>query len=87
MRPARCSCWQIRGLPDITFVRAVVTVNGKRVKTVKRSRITAPVNLVGLPKGRFTVSITATASDGRTVTGQRHYRTCTPKRGGSVPRL
>jgi hypothetical protein len=53
-----------------------VKVRGKRAKTVKRSRITALVNLTGLPQGRFTVSITATASDGRTVTGRRSYHTC-----------
>jgi hypothetical protein len=73
---------RIRRLPGITFVRAVVIVNGKRVKTVKRSRITAPVNLVGLPKGRFTVSITATTNDGHTVTGKRRYHMCS-----QAPRL
>jgi hypothetical protein len=76
---------RIRRLAGITWVRAVVIVNGKRVKTVKRSRITAAVNLTGLPKGRFTVSITATATDGRTVTGQRRYHTCAAKRRGSHP--
>lgn len=68
---------------ETALVSAVVLVNGRRVKTVKRSRITAPVNLKGLPKGRFTVKITATTADGRTVTGQRRYRTCTVKRKGS----
>ena len=62
---------------------AVVQVNGKRVKTVKGVRITAPIDLAGLPKGRFTVKITATTADGRTVTGTRKYRTCTVKRKGS----
>jgi hypothetical protein len=41
----------------------------------------------GLPKGRFTVSITATASDGRTVTGKRTYNTCARKRGSPGPKL
>ena len=65
------------------LVSAVVLVNGRRVKTVKGTRITAPVNLTGLPKGRFTVKITATTADGRKVTGTRRYRTCTPKRKSS----
>jgi hypothetical protein len=60
----------------------VVKVNTKRVKTVRGRRITAPVNLRGLPKGRFTVSIQITLADGRKVTGTRRYRTCTPKRRG-----
>mgnify|MGYP003492362108 CR=1 FL=1 len=62
-------------------------VNGKRVKTVARTRITAPVNLKGLPAGKVKVSITATAGDGRTPTGTRTYRTCTAKRRSAGPRL
>jgi hypothetical protein len=61
------------------LVSAVVTVNGKKVKTVKGSRLTAPVDLRGLPKGRFTVKITATLSDGRKVSSTRKYKTCAPK--------
>lgn len=78
---------RVRKLPGVTFVSAVVKVNGKRVKTVSRARITAPVNLKGLPRGRFKISITATASDGRVVTGTRAYRTCTKKLGSKGPRL
>jgi hypothetical protein len=57
------------------------------VKTLKRPRITAPVNLTGLPKGTFKVSITATATDGRTATGTRTYRTCVRRRGSAGPKL
>ncbi|HEY6757901.1 MAG TPA: hypothetical protein VI318_00350 [Baekduia sp.] len=64
-----------------------MTVNGKRVKTIARARITAPVNLKGLPAGKAKVSITATASDGRTVTGTRTYRTCATKRSSRGPKL
>lgn len=78
---------RVRKLPGVSFVKAVVKVNGKRVKTVSRARITAPVNLKGLPSGRFRVSITATAADGRVVTGSRTYRTCAKKRRSSGPRL
>jgi hypothetical protein len=49
------------------------------VRTVTGRRLTAPIDLKGLPKGRFTVRITAVATDGRKVTGTRRYRTCTRK--------
>jgi len=62
------------------LVRAVVKVNGRQVKVVKGVRLTAPVDLRGLPKGRYTVSITATTMLGRTIKGSRKYRTCAPKR-------
>nr|HMS62917.1 hypothetical protein [Solirubrobacteraceae bacterium] len=60
---------------------AIVSLNGKRVQVVKGKRLTAPVDLRGLPKGRFTVKIAVTLVDGRKVSGTRRYRTCAPKRG------
>ena len=54
-----------------------VRLNGKRVATRKGKRVTAPVNLRGLPKGRFKVRITIKLVDGRTISGTRRYRTCT----------
>ena len=77
----------IRKLPGVTWASAVVTVRGRRVKTVKRPRLAAPVNLTGLPRGTFKVSITASATDGRTATGTRTYHTCVRRRGSSGPRL
>ena len=61
---------------------ATVSVNGKRVATRRLGRITAPVNLRGLPKGRYTVRIRAVTVLGRTISGSRRYRTCAPKRRG-----
>lgn len=58
---------------------AVVKVNGKKVKTLTGKRITAPVDLRGLAKGRFTVSITVKLSNGKSLKGARKYKTCTPK--------
>jgi NHL repeat len=69
----------VRKLPGITWVSAVIKINGKRVKSVGRAHITALVNLVGLPKGTFVLSITARASNGQSVTGTRTYHTCVPK--------
>ena len=59
---------------------ATVSVNGKRVATRSGKRVTAPVDLRGLPKGRFTVKIAVTLTDGRKLTSTRRYRTCAPKR-------
>jgi YVTN family beta-propeller protein len=69
----------VRTLPGITWIGAVIKINHKRIKTLKRSRITALVNLVGLPKGTFILSITAKASNGQSVAGTRTYHTCVPK--------
>ena len=62
------------------IVRATVKLNGKRFKTVKGKRLTAAVDLRGLPKGRFKVAIEIRTADGRKVTATRRYRTCAPRR-------
>src|SRR3712207_6847927 len=54
------------------IVSARVLVAGKLVKTLRGKRITAPVDLRGLPKGRFKVKITARLSDGRSVRSEEH---------------
>lgn len=69
----------VRQLRGITWIGAAVRINHKVVKTVGRRHIRALVSLVGLPRGTFVLSITALASDGRTVTGTRTYHTCVPK--------
>jgi len=71
----------------LKIASAAVFVNGKRVKVVRGTRVTAPVNLQGLPKGRFIVRIEVTTADGRTLKGSRAYRTCTKKRASTGPRL
>jgi alpha-tubulin suppressor-like RCC1 family protein len=75
----------VRTLPGITWTSAVIKIDRKRVKSVGRSHITALVNLVGLPKGTFVLSITAKASNGQAVTGTRTYHTCVPKSNNSYP--
>lgn len=79
---------RLRQPGGLKIEQAIVFVNGTRVKVVKGSRITAPVNLTGLPKGKFTVKITVITSTGKIVTSTRKYKTCTSKqRGGSTPKL
>ncbi len=58
----------------------VVLVNNKKVKTVTGKKVTAPVDLRGLPKGKFTVKITMTTVSGKTLTQTRTYKTCVPKK-------
>jgi hypothetical protein len=68
---------QIKGL---VYRRVEVDVNGHRVSVVRGvSRISAPVDLRGLPKGRYTVRITVTTTNGHRITGTRSYHTCAPK--------
>ena len=69
------------------IVSAVVKVNGKRVKVNKGKRWTALVNLKGLPKGRFTVSIAVKMADGGTAKETRRYRTCVPGMSFNFKRL
>jgi len=76
---------QIKGL---SYRRATVEVNGRRVAVVRAGRLKAQVDLRGLPKGRYTVTIKVLTTSGRTLTGTRAYHTCArkPLRGGR-PRL
>jgi hypothetical protein len=62
------------------LVRATVNVNGKRVRVLIGARLTAPVDLRNLPKGRYTVKIVATTASGDVIQGTRKYRTCARKR-------
>jgi hypothetical protein len=55
---------------------AAVFVGKRRVATRSRKRISAVVNLRGLPKGRFTVKIVLTKTNGKKLSGKRTYRTC-----------
>jgi hypothetical protein len=75
----------VRTLPGITWVSAVIKINGKRVKSEGRAHIKAFISLVGLPKGTFVLSITANASNGQSVTATRTYHTCVPKSKGHYP--
>jgi hypothetical protein len=62
------------------LVRAIVQVNGRQVRVLAGRRLTAPVNLRGLPTGRYTVKIVAKTASGRVIQGTRRYRTCARKR-------
>jgi hypothetical protein len=72
---------RIRQIKNVSYKSASVFVNGKQAKVVKGARLTAPVDLRGLPKGSFTAKIVVTTDDGRTLSGKRKYKTCASKRG------
>lgn len=59
---------------------AVVTVNGKRVKTLRGKRLRATVVLRGLPKGTARVVVTLRTVKGKTLRSARTYRTCAARR-------
>jgi hypothetical protein len=61
---------------------AKVFVNGRQVKVVRGRRLVSPVDLRGLPKGRFVVKILVTTSSGRHLVGTRRYHTCIPRLSG-----
>lgn len=79
---------RIRKRKGRSYQYASVFVNGKRVKVIRGARLTAPVDLRGLPKGRFTVKIVVLTTTGEVIQGTRRYRTCAKKRqSGRRPRL
>jgi hypothetical protein len=81
----------IRLRPPVgTVVRSVtVLVDGKAVRVTRGSRLTARVDLRGLPKGHVTVRITVVTTAGVRITGTRDYLTCSEPRGtpASPPEL
>ena len=89
----RCACAsrrnfriRVKSKRKDPVVRATVHVNGKRVKVLRGKRLTAPVKLTGLPKGRFTVKVVATTRSGKRQVDERQYRTCTKKRAAKKRR-
>jgi hypothetical protein len=68
--------------PGDALNTASVFLNGRRVQVRRGDRITAPIVLRGLPKGRYTVKIVAKTVLGKTISGSRKYRTCAKKRRG-----
>ena len=59
---------------------ATIKVGGKRVKTVGRAATKTPIRLRGLPRGRFTLSITAHTVAGGSAQAERRYVTCVDAR-------
>jgi hypothetical protein len=60
-------------------VQATVKLSGRRVAVRKGSKLRSTIDLRGLAKGRFTVTVELKLADGRVVKGSRSYRTCGAK--------
>jgi hypothetical protein len=60
--------------------RATVRVGSGRPRVLRGARVTAPVDLRGLPAGHVTVRVRLTLKDGRSVADTRRYRTCAGRR-------
>jgi hypothetical protein len=74
---------RIRKRRGRTYEYATIALNGVRVVVRRAERVTAPIDLRGLPKGRFTVRITVVTQYSEAISGTRRYRTCTGRRRGS----
>jgi hypothetical protein len=71
---------RLRAPHGARVVSAVVRIKGRKPVRVRGGRrTTAPVDLRGLPKGKFKVRVRVRASNGRTYKSSRTYRTCAPK--------
>jgi hypothetical protein len=71
---------RLRESKDDPLASVKVYLGKKRVKVVSGARLTAQIDLRGLPKGRVTVRVVGVTRSGRTVVSRRRYRTCVPKR-------
>jgi hypothetical protein len=68
-------------LPAAAVAQSVSVRIGTGKPTVFTGRrLKAPIDLRGLRKGRFTVTVTLRTTDGRSATLKRAYRTCTIKK-------
>ena len=76
---------RLRVPPGTTVRSARVTVAGKRVRVSYDDRITAPVDLRGLPRGMVTVRIRIVTARGTVLRGARTYRTCAAPRSSDSP--
>jgi hypothetical protein len=78
----------IRRLQGVAYRSVAVYVDGRRVKALRGKHTTAPVDLRGLPKGRYVVRIVVTTTTGRRIVGTRAYHTCAARpRPGRPHRL
>ena len=76
MEKARSFKIHIRKHAGLNYLTASVFVAGRSVGVIRGSRLTAGVNLRGLPQGTFKIKIVVVTSDGRVISGTRTYHTC-----------
>lgn len=64
-----------------TFKKVVVLLRGKAVQTLTGDKIKTDISLKGLPRGRFTVEVKATTTDGKSYDRKHFYVTCVATKG------
>ena len=63
------------------LTRATIYVNGKKRRTLKGKALRrSRVDLLGLPRGQFTITIQARTKKGKKLRQVRRYRTCVPRK-------
>jgi hypothetical protein len=62
----------------VQVLSASVRLNGRQVAVRSGRRLSAPVSLRGLPKGRYALRIVVRLAGGRVVSETRRYHTCIP---------
>ncbi len=72
----------LQNVKQFGIVSAVVSIDGHHKRTLTGRRLTTAINLVGLPKGTFTIEIVAHTRSGHTLHGKRVYHTCHTKLPG-----
>lgn len=85
--PAQCVSQRdivihIQGVKRLGIVSAVVSIDGKHARRLTGKHLKTAIDLVGLPKGTFTVTILAHTRSGHTLHGKRVYHTCHTKLPG-----
>jgi PKD repeat protein len=63
-----------------TIRKTTISVTGHKAKSYTGARAHAPITLTGLPKGKYTVTVTVTLSTKKTLKLVRRYKTCAAKR-------
>jgi hypothetical protein len=72
----------IQNVKQLGIVSAVVSIDGQHKRTLRGRHLSTGIDLVGLPKGTFTIEIVARTRGGHTLKGQRVYHTCHTKLPG-----
>ncbi len=72
----------IQNVKQLGIVSAVVSIDGHHKRTLSGRHLRTGIDLVGLPKGTFTIEIVARTRGGHTLKGERVYHTCHTKLPG-----
>jgi hypothetical protein len=85
--PAQCASKRditihIQNVKQLGVVSAVVSIDGQHKRTLHGRHLSTGIDLVGLPKGTFTIEIVARTRGGHTLKGERVYHTCHTKLPG-----